>query len=274
MYNFIKLFMCLLIAVVLSVTGCRTDSAPGKADNGKGNGEIMCDTGTKADIEAEIEAHWQEYGYKEKPNKYIAISFDDGPCPVSNFGGTAALLSKLDELKVKATFFVIGANVRANKSAAKAIFDAGHELGNHSDGYNSLGNAAVNDIKTSLNAASIAINEITGKDPVLFRAPNLDHGANLSQVCKELGMALIDGSAHNDWPGDAAAIKNSVLSKPQDGGIILLHDNNTSQGNTMSVLPEIVKGLRDKGFWIMTVSRLAAVKEKRLEAGKRYGAIN
>jgi peptidoglycan/xylan/chitin deacetylase (PgdA/CDA1 family) len=125
-----------------------------------------------------------------------------------------------------------------------------------------------------IKAASLAIKEITGKDPVLFRAPNLNHGANLSQVCNEMGMALIDGNAHNDWPGDASSIKNSVLSSLFDGGIIVLHDNNTSQGNTMSVLPEIIGGLRDKGFWILTVSQLAAVKETSLEAGKRYNSIN
>jgi len=273
MNNFVKFFTCFLIAAV--VAGCVSDNGTHKPNNGNKNGdEIMFDTGIKAEIEADIEAHWKEYGYKEKPKKFVAISFDDGPCPASSYGGTAAMLAKLDELKVKATFFVIGGNVRANKSVAKAIFDAGHELGNHSDGYASLGGEELSAIKTNLKAASLAIKDITGKDPVLFRAPNLNHGGNLSQVCKEMGMALIDGNVHNDWPGDAASIKNSVLSSPYNGGIILLHDNNTSQGNTMSVLPEIIRGLRDKGFWILTVGQLAAVKEASLEAGKRYNSIN
>jgi peptidoglycan/xylan/chitin deacetylase (PgdA/CDA1 family) len=184
------------------------------------------------------------------------------------------MLAKLEELKVKATFFVIGSNVRSYKSVARVIIEMGHELGSHSDSYSSLGGTtAVDTITKSLNAASLAINEITGEDPVLFRAPNLEHGANLSQVCKKMGMALIDGSANSDWPGNSTAIKNSVLSSPQDGGIILLHDNNTSHGNTMSVLSEIIGGLREKGFWILTVSQLAAVKEKSLEAGERYNSI-
>jgi peptidoglycan-N-acetylglucosamine deacetylase len=273
MNNFVKLIACFLTAAMM--TGCVSDNVSNKPNNGNENGdEIMPDTGIKADIEADIEAHWKEYGYKEKPKKFVAISFDDGPCSPSNYGGTAAMLAKLDELKVKATFFVIGSNVRANKSVAKAIFDAGHELGNHSDGYAGLSSETASAVKTNLNAASLAIKEITGKDPVLFRAPNLSHGANLSQACKEMGMALIDGNTHNDWPGDAASIKNSVLSSPFNGGIILLHDNNTSQGNTMSVLPEIIKGLREKGFWILTVSQLAAVKGISLEAGKRYNSIN
>jgi peptidoglycan/xylan/chitin deacetylase (PgdA/CDA1 family) len=266
MKHCVKILMGVVIMSALFITGCDTET-----------GEIESDTGsqvTKADIEAFITAHWQEYGYSAKPSKYIALSFDDGPCPVSNSGGTAAILEKLDELKVKATFFVVGQNVRNNKTAAQTIFEAGHETGNHSNGYSSLGGTTAEAaVAKSLADASAAISDITGKDPVLFRAPNLDHGTALSRVCKENGMALIDGNAHNDWPGNPASIKNSVLSNPQDGGIIILHDNNTSQGNTLAVLPEIISGLREKGFWIMTVGELATVKEKILEPGTRYSSI-
>jgi peptidoglycan/xylan/chitin deacetylase (PgdA/CDA1 family) len=227
----------------------------------------------KMSIEAYIVDHWPEYGYREMPTKYIALSFDDGPCASFNNGGTSAMLAALLAARVKATFFVIGQNVQNNKTAAQAIFDAGHELGNHSYGYDLLGDKTVEAITASLDATSQAIREITGSDSVLFRAPSLDHGPNLSQVCTDRGMALIDGSAHNDWPGSSAAIIDSVLANPKDGDIIILHENNTSQGNTMAVLPEIISGLRAQGFWIMTVSELAVVKGKTLEAGVRYNAI-
>ena len=283
--NGIKLIAKVAIAVII-ITACATDS--GSNDNelitdtpktwlSEHGDEVMKYAYSKADIEAEIEANWKDYGYDEKPVKYIAISFDDGPCAASNNGGTEAILAKLDELKVKATFFVIGQNVRGNKAVAKAIFDGGHELGNHSDGYSSLGDLSTSVIASNLDAAGLAIKEITGKFPCFFRAPNLNHGKNLSQVCAERGMALIDGNTHNDWDGTGhtpESIKNSVLANPRDGGIILLHDNNTSKGDTLSALPEIIEGLREKGFWVMTVGRLAAVKGKSLEAGKRYGSVN
>jgi len=247
--------------------------AAGCDNNNNNKNPPVYELSFKKGIEAYIADNWEAYGYREKPTKYIALSFDDGPCAFSSSGGTAAMLESLKTAKVRATFFVIGQNVRGNKVAAQAIFDAGHELGNHSDGYDSLGGKTVEAVTASLDAASRAIMEITGTEPVLFRAPNLNHGPNLSQVCKDKGMALIDGSAHNDWPGSSAAIKASVLANPQDGDIIILHENNTSQGNTMAVIPEIVSGLREKGFWIMTVSELAVVKEKTLEAGVRYGSI-
>jgi peptidoglycan/xylan/chitin deacetylase (PgdA/CDA1 family) len=266
MFNNKKLLAAFILpSILLMATKCD--------DGGIGNDGGEYDLNTKTGIEAYINDHWQEYGYSAKPSKYIALSFDDGPCPPSNAGGTAALLAVLAQQKVTATFFVIGSQVRGNKTSAQAIFAAGHELGNHSNGWDSLGGAQTETIATSLKSASNAIKEISGKDPVLFRAPNLNHGTNLSQVCKDMGMALIDGGAHNDWPGNAESILASVIANPSDGGIIILHENNTSQGNTMSVLPAIIAGLREKGFWIMNVSQLAIVKGKKLEAGMRYGSI-
>ena len=273
-----KRLILLCAAVVIFAAGCTGEPAAREKKTWllEHGGEIVKYAYTKAEIEAEVDAKWQEYGYSAKPGKYIAISFDDGPCGPSADGGTAAMLAKLEELNVKATFFVIGQNVRNNRAAASAIFNGGHELGNHSDGYSSLGNADKKEIAASIDSASAVIREITGKYPAFFRAPNLSHGVDLSQVCLERGMPLIDGNVHNDWDGTKhtpASIKNSVLSNPQDGGIILLHDNNTSKGDTMAALPEIIGGLREKGFWILTIGQLAAVKEKTLEAGTRYSSI-
>jgi len=273
-----KRILMIGITVVMIMSGCIGKRAANE-DNlwlqMHGN-EIIKYAYTKAEIESEIDAHWREYGYSEKPNKYIAISFDDGPCGISANDGTMAMVAKLEELHVKATFFVIGRHVRDRKAAASAIFNAGHEIGNHSYGYGPLGNENNENITASLDGASEIIKEITGKYPALFRAPNGIHGNNLSQVCLKRGMSLIDGTAHNDWDGTGhtpESIKNSVLANPQDGDIIVLHENNTSNGDTMKALPEIVIGLREKGLWIMSVGQLAAVKNQTLEAGKIYYTI-
>jgi peptidoglycan/xylan/chitin deacetylase (PgdA/CDA1 family) len=268
---------CFKIPVIVAFLFLACTAAPERKQGSTwlavNGGDIVIYTYTRAGIEAEIEERWRGLGYRTKPDKYIALSFDDGPCGPFDSGGTQALLAKLRELNVKATFFAVGQNIRSYRTAARAIIDAGHELANHSDGYASLGGANEKDIEASIDAASQAIMEITGKYPYFFRAPNLNHGESLSKVCRERGMPLIDGSAHNDWPGSAAEILQSVLDNPRDGDIIILHENNTSHGNTLSVLPQIIGGLRERGFWILTVGQLAAVKEKQLEAGERYGAI-
>jgi peptidoglycan/xylan/chitin deacetylase (PgdA/CDA1 family) len=149
-------------------------------------------------------------------------------------------------------------------------------LGNHSDGYGSLGDSQVETISASLTATSNAIKEITGKETVLFRAPNVNYGNNLTQVCTELGLAIIGVSVwSNDWQGEvdtpaiiANVVNNSFLNSG-DGGIINCHE----LAKTVDAVPEMIDGLRAKGFWIMTVSQLAIVKGKNLQAGTRYDSI-
>jgi len=205
--------------------------------------------------------------------KYIAISFDDGPCPTFNYGGTSALLDVLKELGIKATFFVIGQNMRGNEELSSAIFRAGHELENHSDNYFPIAKAGKAEIEKSLKITNEEIIKITGKPAKFFRAPYSEHSQDLCDVCKMFGLPLIDGSIHNDYPGDGPTILSSILNNPQDGDILVLHENNTSRGNTMAVMPQVASGLREQGFEIVTIGQLAALKNKKLEPGVRYAKL-
>jgi peptidoglycan/xylan/chitin deacetylase (PgdA/CDA1 family) len=101
----------------------------------------------------------------------------------------------------------------------------------------------------------------------------MNYGIAISRVCKQKGLSLIDGIAHNDWPGNKDMILESVLASPRDGDIIILHENCTSHGNAAAVLPQIVSGLREKGFKILTVGELAKAKGITLAAGERYGLL-
>jgi peptidoglycan/xylan/chitin deacetylase (PgdA/CDA1 family) len=224
---------------------------------------------------------WELLGYTEKPTKYIALTFDDGPAGAR----TQELLDILAAKKVKATFFLIGGNIRSNESAAQAIFNAGHELANHSDGYVPLGKdektgiekTDVEKIRTSLTAASAAIKKITGKGPALFRAPEVNYGDNLTTVCTELDLAIIGVNVwSHDYDGKFTAeqCKNNVLNAARDGGIINCHEANSSGNRTLPILAGMIDGLRAKGYWITTVGELATIKGKALKAGVLYEGIN
>jgi peptidoglycan/xylan/chitin deacetylase (PgdA/CDA1 family) len=219
-----------------------------------------------------IDDNWQKLGYSSKPAKYVALTFDDGPAGES----TQSLLNVLSQKNVKATFFLIGQNIRNQEKWAKAIYDAGHELANHSDGYNGLGGStAQNTISASLSAASTAIKNITGKNPNMFRAPSVEYGNNLTSVCTQQGLAIIGVSIwSNDYQSGitASAITNNVLNNSTDGGIINMHEQNTAP-NTVSALPGVIDGLRQKGFWITNVGGLAIIKNKSLQAGVQYDKI-
>ena len=65
----------------------------------------------------------------------VYLTFDDGPIPES----TPFILKTLREFDIKATFFVVGDNVRKYPELYKQIVDEGHGIGNHT--FNHLGSA-------------------------------------------------------------------------------------------------------------------------------------
>jgi peptidoglycan/xylan/chitin deacetylase (PgdA/CDA1 family) len=235
---------------------------------------------TKNDIVNYIDTNWQLYGYNQKPDKYIALTFDDGPCSQSYSGGTEAMLKVLDELKVKASFFLVGDYVRNNKEATCAIAAAGHEIGNHSNIHIKLGeNSGFEEsvIGEYLDAASEAIKETTGVLPKIMRPPHLDYGVNLTNACIKRNFPIIGSDADcKDYvkTNTAQIVIDNALNLARDGGIILLHETNTSDQKTLEALPQIIPVLRQRGFWIFTVSELAIIKEKTLEVGVIYNSIN
>ncbi|EQK97580.1 carbohydrate esterase family 4 protein [Ophiocordyceps sinensis CO18] len=60
------------------------------------------------------------------PDKVVALSLDDAP---SRY--TADIMAALRESEARATFFVIGAQVRGREAALRSLVRAGHELANH-----------------------------------------------------------------------------------------------------------------------------------------------
>jgi peptidoglycan/xylan/chitin deacetylase (PgdA/CDA1 family) len=267
-------FLTVMVAVfIIGVGGCNNDEENEGYDYTTENENEEYNY-TAESIEKEIDDTWELLEYTEKPTKYIALTFDDGPAGAR----TQELLDILTTKKVKATFFLIGGNIRSNESAAQAIFNAGHELANHSDGYDGLGgNTDVEKIRTSLTAASAAIKKITGKAPAFFRAPNVAYGNNLTAVCTELDLAIIGVNVwSNDWePSNTAEqCKNNVLKDAKDGGIINCHEANSSGNRTLPILAKMIDELRAKGYWITTVGELATIKGKTLKAGVRYDGIN
>lgn len=71
------------------------------------------------------------YSYAAKLNvakneKVIYLTFDDGPSPITN-----KILDILKEKDVKATFFLMGNQIKENEPTAKRIYNEGHSIGPH-----------------------------------------------------------------------------------------------------------------------------------------------
>ncbi|MCM1262373.1 MAG: N-acetylmuramoyl-L-alanine amidase [Butyrivibrio sp.] len=129
--------------------------------------------------------------------KTMYLTFDDGPSEEN----TARVLDILKERGIKATFFLIGENVRAHPEMAKRIVEEGHTIGIHCDChdygkiYSSM-ESYVQDFET----ARQTVYEVTGVETNLFRFP----GGSINAYNAGVRDAIIDemtkrGYIYYDW---------------------------------------------------------------------------
>ncbi len=105
----------------------------------------------------------------DKPQ--IAISFD------AAWGNqdTAALLDILAKHQVKATFFMTGGWVSSYPDDVKKIYEAGHDLGNHSENHKYMTKLSDEEKTQELMSVHNKVKELTGYDMFLFRPPYGDY---------------------------------------------------------------------------------------------------
>ncbi len=109
--------------------------------------------------------------------KYVSLTFDDGPTAPY----TARILDILAEHNVKATFFVIGENLRKNPGLALRIHEEGHEMGNHTQSHPWMFRMLFSSIRLDILLCQDEIAKLTGYRPRFFRQPV---GINTPSVMK------------------------------------------------------------------------------------------
>lgn len=190
--------------------------------------------------------------------KEVALTYDDGPSPY-----TRPLLATLDRLGVPATFFMIGQQVPSQGALLRRMLASGHELANHSWNHADLGGGGPG-ASSQLQRTNAAIRSATGFTPCLFRPPYGSTGADLVSRVTAQGMTSVIWSADPlDWrtPG-TGAIVSRVLGQTGPGGIILGHDGGGNRSQSLAAAPQIISGLRGRGYRFVTVSRLLGYDER------------
>ncbi len=84
---------------------------------------------------------------------------------------TAALLELLDELDVRATFFVLGMAARSHPGLLTDVVAAGHEVACHGDAHLPVHSQTSAEFQADLRAAVETIGELTGRRAAGYRAP-------------------------------------------------------------------------------------------------------
>lgn len=186
---------------------------------------------------------------------YIALTFDDGPHATL----TPKLLDMLKERGIKATFFVIGQNVVANPQILQRAVAEGHEIGNHSWNHQAFTKAGTTGVTMQVTQTNDAIENATGKKPVILRPP---YGATNASITKRLneeyGLKVIMWDVDPlDWKyRNSEKVKSEILKNTKAGSIVLAHDIHAT---TVNAMPETIDALIAKGFKFVTVSELIAM---------------
>ena len=180
----------------------------------------------------------------------VALTFDDGP----NASSTPILLDGLKERKVRATFFLIGENVEKdeNEKIVKRMYEEGHLIGNHTYTHCNLSKLETGEAKKELEQTDTVIEKITGKQPVLVRAPYGELPVDSEQ---DLNRIYIGWTVDPlDWmTEDTGAVVKTVVEEINPGDVILLHDCYKS---SVEAALRIVDLLKAEGFEFVTVDKL------------------
>jgi peptidoglycan/xylan/chitin deacetylase (PgdA/CDA1 family) len=188
-----------------------------------------------------------------QPPKLVALSFDDGPYPVT----TPLLLQTLHDLHVPATFFLIGRDAQQFPDLARAIAAAGGEIGDHTLTHPDLDKLDSAQVTAELQGGAAALTAMAPQptERRFFRPP---HGRYTLATIQAAQAAGFDTILWNDDPGDwravgAPTLLGHLLSHATAPEIVLLHNGRTA---TVAMLPDLVAHYRSAGYTFVTVGAL------------------
>jgi peptidoglycan/xylan/chitin deacetylase (PgdA/CDA1 family) len=191
---------------------------------------------------------------KDKQEKTIYLTFDDGPIPdVTEF-----VLETLARFDAKATFFCIGDNIRKHPHIFEKIIDGGHTIGNHT--YNHLRGWATEDEEYLANVkqcdAEISSKlKWAGNRKKLFRPP---HG----RVKRSQAKGLLTEYEVIMWDVltadyEASLSPERVLAKAlqytENGSIVLFHDSIKANKNMSFALPRLLEYFSEREFRFQSI---------------------
>jgi peptidoglycan/xylan/chitin deacetylase (PgdA/CDA1 family) len=184
----------------------------------------------------------------------LALTFDAG----SDARPVNQILRVLADEQLRCTFFLTGKWVSRFPSTARAIVDAGHEIGNHSWSHPAFTQLSDDEIRDELERTEKVIQETTGATSLpLFRPPLGDRDRRVLKTVADAGYQTIY------WTLDShdsvvkgitqAQIRDRVTRNLRAGSIVLMHCGSQP---TADALPEIIAAARSRGLAPVTVGQL------------------
>lgn len=204
------------------------------------------------------------------PEDGVAITFDDGP----DSEWTPQILDILKAANVKATFFMIGANMEKHPALVERILAEGHMIGVHTYSHPNVAQVSEERAHLEFNATQRLIESITGHSSILFRPPyNADTNPHDPEelipvkLAQDMGYVTVTEDIDpEDWdePGVDTMLERIKRGRMRGGSVVLLHDAGGDRSQTVEVLPLILKYLNDRGDRILPLPELLGIPTEQL----------
>ena len=179
--------------------------------------------------------------WRMDPNeKAVYLTFDDGPIPES----TPWIVETLDRYGIKATFFMVGDNVRKYPELYQLLKDHGHRLGNHT--HNHIGGITVSSSRYLRNANK-ADHYIHSN---LFRPPRgWMRNQQYIRIRRHYTIIMWDLVTRDYSPHrNADDVFENVKRYVRNGSIITFHDSLRSIDKLRTALPRSIEWLQQQGY--------------------------
>ena len=182
------------------------------------------------------EAIWR----MEPEIKKVYLTFDDGPIP----GITPWVVRLLGERGIKATFFLVGDNVRKHPDEHHLLEEEGHRIGNHTFNHIRGFEYSTADYMANVGKANSIIHSS------LFRPP---HGHLLYgqyKALKEEYIIIMWDVVTRDYSRklDGEQVLQNVKRYTRNGSIITFHDSLKAEKNMKYALPRALDWLEEQGY--------------------------
>ena len=172
--------------------------------------------------------------------KVVYLTFDDGPIPEE----TPWVLDVLDRYGIKATFFMVGDNVRRYPEVFEEVKRRGHSYGNHT----------MHHLQGIKECATRYFRDITEADRLigstLFRPPHGIISPWQTKLIKRHYNIIMYDLVTRDYSKhlNGEDVLQNVKRYARNGSIIVFHDSLKAPHNMRYALPRAIEWLKEQGY--------------------------
>ena len=184
----------------------------------------------------------------DKTQKKVYLTFDDGPIPEI----TPWVLDLLDRYDIKATFFMVGDNVRKHPEVYQMVVGRGHSIGNHSYNHIKAIDYSAEGYMDNVDKADKQLHSPFYRPPHGLLGYKQYHRLRKKYKLVMWDVVTRDYSRRLNGPEVFGKLKKYV----RNGSIITFHDSLRAEENMKYALPRSLDWLINQGYQFGTLDEL------------------